>query len=208
MGSIINRVKQVATYYNTSVVKWEETLGLSPSHFYNIKAISRRTARNINKVYPELNIEWLITGKGEMLNSNVVLNRNTSYTVPLLPIAAQGGTPDSFESQVETYECEMIVSPGRDVTLAVTVNGDSMSPEYPNGSKVFVQRVNEKSFIEWGATYLLNTVNGAVIKNVIPVKDDDTKIICRSINPNFADFPVNVSDILEWYRVRCCVTIK
>lgn len=37
MGSIINRVKQVATYYNTSVVKWEETLGLSPSHFYNIK---------------------------------------------------------------------------------------------------------------------------------------------------------------------------
>lgn len=102
----------------------------------------------------------------------------------------------------------MIVSPVRDVTLAVTVNGDSMSPEYPNGSKVFVQRVNEKSFIEWGATYLLNTVNGAVIKNVIPVKDDDTTIICRSINPNFADFPVNVSDILEWYRVRCCVTIK
>ena len=82
MGSIINRVKQVATYYNTSVVKWEETLGLSPSHFYNIKAISRRTARNINKVYPELNIEWLITGKGEMLNFNVVLNRNTGYTVP------------------------------------------------------------------------------------------------------------------------------
>ena len=208
MGSIINRVKQVATYYNTSVVKWEETLGLSPSHFYNIKAISRRTARNINKVYPELNIEWLITGKGEMLNSNVVLNRNTGSTVTLLPIAAQGGTPDSFVSQVETYACEMIVSPVRDVTLAVTVNGDSMSPEYPNGSKVFVQRVNEKSFIEWGATYLLNTVNGAVIKNVIPVKDDDTKIICRSINPNFADFPVNVSDILEWYRVRCCVKIK
>lgn len=49
MGSIINRVKQVATYYNTSVVKWEETLGLSPSHFYNIKAISRRTARNMIK---------------------------------------------------------------------------------------------------------------------------------------------------------------
>lgn len=50
MGSIINRVKQVATYYNTSVVKWEETLDLSPSHFYNIKAISRKTARNINKM--------------------------------------------------------------------------------------------------------------------------------------------------------------
>lgn len=60
MGSIINRVKQVATYYNTSVVKWEETLGLSPSHFYNIKAISRRTARNINKVYPSLNIIFFI----------------------------------------------------------------------------------------------------------------------------------------------------
>ena len=102
----------------------------------------------------------------------------------------------------------MMLSPIENVSLAIPVTGDSMSPEFPSGSKVLVQKVNEKAFIEWGCTYVLDTVNGAVIKNVFPAKDDDTKVICRSVNPNFSDFIVDTSDIRGWYRVRCCITIK
>ena len=40
---------------------------------------------------------------------------------------------------------------------------DSMSPEYPSGSVI---KKNEKAFIEWGKTYVLDTENGAVIKNI------------------------------------------
>lgn len=133
---------------------------------------------------------------------------STAYLVPLLPVAAQGGTPNNFEYQISNHECEMIMSPVENIDLAISVTGDSMSPEFPSGSKVMVQKINEKAFIEWGSTYVLDTVNGAIIKNVYQYKDDESKVICRSVNPNFADFIVDTSDIRGWYRVRCCITIK
>lgn len=208
MSLLIERAKDVARYYHLSLVKWQESLGLSNAHFYNCQNLSRKLARVIEEQYPDININWLATGKGEMLKERDICKNVENYLVPLLPIAAQGGTPDNFESQIENFDCEKVLSPIRNVTLAITVNGDSMSPEYPNGAKLFVQKINEQSFIEWGCTYVLDTVNGTVVKNVYPCKDDDTKVICRSVNPNFADYVVNLSDIRGWYRVRCCITIK
>lgn len=208
MSSLTERAKDVARHYKMSLVAWQESLGLSNAHFYNCQNLSRKLARVIEDKYPEINTNWLATGKGAMLRGQSECTDLSGYLVPLLPIAAQGGTPDNFESQIEEYQCERMLCPVKDVTLAITVNGDSMSPEYPNGSKVFVQRINEKSFVEWGCTYVLDTANGAVIKNVFPVKDNANKIICRSINPNFADFIIDTSDVRGWYRVRCCVTIK
>ena len=207
MSTLVERAKEAARYYHMSLVKWQESMGLSNAHFYNCQGISRKLSRVIEEMYPEINIEWMSTGNSVMLNSDVKRNP-TGYTVPLLPIAAQGGTPDNFESQIESNKCEQVISPVQGVTLALPVNGDSMSPEYPNGCKIFVQRINEASYIEWGCTYVLDTSNGAIVKNVFPVKDDATKVICRSVNPNYADFIVDTSDIRGWYRVRCCITIK
>lgn len=208
MTSLADRAKEIARHYKMSLVRWQETLGLSNAHFYNCQSLSRKLAKTIESMYPEVNIDWLATGKGNMLIGEEKCKDVDNYIVPLLPIAAQGGNPDNFENQIKNYDCEKVLCPIRDVTLAITINGDSMSPEYPNGSKVFVQRINEQSFIEWGCTYVLDTANGAIVKNVFPIKEDDSKVICRSVNPNYADFIVDVSDIRAWYRVRCCVTIK
>lgn len=211
MSTLTERAKEIAKYKNMSMVQFQESLGLSISHFYNTKFLSRKVARVIEETYPEINTDWLASGKGEMIKSGVLPKMATdvgSYYVPLLPVAAQGGTPDNFECQISKHDCEMILSPVENVNLAIPVTGDSMSPEYPSGCKVMVQKINEKAFIEWGCTYVLDTVNGAIIKNVFQYKDDPAKIICRSVNPNFADFMVDISDIRGWYRVRCCITIK
>lgn len=211
METLIERAKKVAKYERMSMAQFQESLGLSIGHFYNIKYLSRKVVRLIEEKYPEVNTDWLATGNGEMINSNtkpVSTTDANSYKVPLLPIAAQGGTPDNFENQISKHDCEMIMSPIENITMAIPVTGDSMSPEFPSGCKVMVQKINEKAFIEWGCTYVLDTINGAIIKNVFPCKDDSEKIICRSVNPNFADFTVDVNDVRGWYRVRCCITIK
>lgn len=208
MSTLLERAKQVAEYKHLSMVQFQESLGVSISHFYNAKDISLKTLRAIEEIYPDINTRWLQTGEGYMTNDDKLKSEEKFYKVPLLPIAAQGGTPDNIESQIQQHECEMIVSPIDNITMAIPVTGDSMSPEFPSGSKVFVQKVNEKAFIEWGCTYVLDTVNGAVIKNVFQTKGDETKVTCRSVNPNFADFTVDLTDIRGWYRVRGCFTIK
>lgn len=211
MSTLLERAKLVAKYKRMSLAQLQENIGLSVGHFYNIKYLSRKVIRLFEENYPEINTEWLANGKGEMLNTNsttILATETKTYKVPLLPIAAQGGTPDNFECQVSKHDCEIIMSPIENIDLAISITGDSMSPEYPSGSKVMVQKINEKAFIEWGCTYVLDTVNGAIIKNVYQCKDDESKIICRSVNPNFTDFIVDISDIRGWYRVRCCITIK
>ena len=36
------------------------------------------------------------------------------------------------------------------LTQVLPVSGNSMAPEYPEGSRVVVRRINERAFIEWG----------------------------------------------------------
>ena len=194
MGELLERAKKVAEHKGMSMAQFQEKIGVSISHFYNTDKLSLKTKRAVSEVFPDINADWLETGEGFMTNTD--------------KLQEEGGTPNNFEYQIKKHDCEMMISPIENISMAITVTGDSMSPEYPSGSKVLVQKINEKAFIEWGNTYVLDTVNGAIIKNVFQAKGDDTKVICRSVNPNFADFTIDVSDIRGWYRVRCCITIK
>lgn len=89
------------------------------------------------------------------------------------------------------------------------ITGDSMASEYPNGSKIFVKRVNERAFLEWGKVYVLDTCNGAVIKVLAP-SEREGYICCISINPNpiYAPFEVATADIYAVYRVMLCMSVK
>ena len=70
----------------------------------------------------------------------------TVTMVPLLPITSQGGTLNEFADSIQRFDCEKIASPIKGVDFAITISGDSMEPEYPNGSMVFIQKINEKAF--------------------------------------------------------------
>lgn len=67
------------------------------------------------------------------------------HFTPLVPLAAMAGSLSDYEGSAEMRDCELIMSPVKDVTMAVPVSGDSMSPEFPNGSVVLVKRINERA---------------------------------------------------------------
>lgn len=128
-------------------------------------------------------------------------------SVPLIPVMAQAGHLSDFSNAVGELDCDKIVSPVKGVDLAIPVYGDSMAPEYPNGSIVFVKKNND-AFIEWGKAYVLDTVNGSVIKYLAP--GDEGKVRCISCNqsPMYAPFEVSMEDILGVYRVVLCMSMK
>jgi phage repressor protein C with HTH and peptisase S24 domain len=127
--------------------------------------------------------------------------------VPLLPISAIAGQLSGFDVGVQLSECERIASPISGVDFVIEVTGESMSPDYPSGSRVFVKRIDMEAFIEWGRVYLLDTINGSVLKVVQP-SDTDERVRCVSCNPAFAPFDVRMRDIRAMYRVLLCMTLK
>jgi len=138
-------------------------------------------------------------------------NDNSEYInyVPLLPISAQGGSMNDFIVSVKDSECETIISPVKDIDFAIRVTGDSMYPEYPSGSIILIKKINEALFIEWGKTYVLDTSNGIVVKE-IHKGDNDDEIKCVSINkdPKFHPFSIKLKDIFGIYRVIMCLSMK
>ena len=128
-------------------------------------------------------------------------------TLPVIPTEAMAGTLGEFADSVNAYDCERMISPIRGVDYAIKVCGDSMTPEIPNGSQILIKKIFEDEFVEWGKVFCLDTRNGAVIKRVYPTENPEV-VECRSINPDYPPFKVNVRSINGWYRVLMVLSMK
>lgn len=215
------RIKELQKFTGLNFSKLAEEIGLNTVQtLYDIKngkhGISKEVAEKIQARYLNISMSWLLTGEGEMLNSSGEKgaaiggdSEESATMVLLLPISAQGGSLTEFITSVKENECEKVISPIKSVDFAMTVSGDSMSPEYQNGSRIFIKRINERAFIEWGKVYVLDTCNGTVIKCVVP-SEKEGYVKCLSINPDpkYAPFEVALADIYGMYRVILCLSIK
>ena len=225
MSEIKDRLTKFLEYKGYGQLKFETTAGLGRGFVNKVGFnINAKSLEKIAKAYPELNIDWLRSGHGTMLNngeseetlytpkgehSQTTESEDTAKLVLLLPVSAQGGSLNDFVVSVKESDCEKVVSPIRGVDFAMTVSGDSMSPEYPNGSRIFIKKINERAFIEWGKVYVLDTCNGTVIKILVP-SDKEGYVKCVSINtdPIFAPFEVALEDIYGVYKVLLCMSVK
>ncbi len=69
MNTLQDRLKQFITSLDLSVLAFENECGMAQGTVNKMTENSRqRTLEKIRKHYPQLNMEWLKTGVGEMLN--------------------------------------------------------------------------------------------------------------------------------------------
>lgn len=132
-----------------------------------------------------------------------------SNMIPLFPMSAHGTKLSEFAMGVKKYDCELVVSPVSGAEFAITVTGNSMADEYPPGSKVLVRRINSDLFVEPGKVYVLDTVNGVMLK-VVTIRRDGY-LYCTSINSDqvtYAPFEIPISCVYGMYRVLMCISEK
>lgn len=192
-----------------------DKMGYTKSSFSQIVngrvPLSEKFVKKLCSADENINEVWITDEVGDMLKSSPMsLQTIEIETVPLLPVAAQGGSLNDFVVSVKSADCEKIVSPIKGVDLAITVAGDSMAPEYPSGSQILIKKINEKAFIDWGKVYVLDTCNGTIIKEVHEIDGDETAVMCHSINPapKYKPFKVSLCDVYGMYRVVMCMSLK
>lgn len=208
--TVKERLKAFIKTKRISVNKFETLCGLSSSYVNNIKTPSYEVIDKIKKVYPSLNEEWLLNGVGTM-EIEVPYTPTTfaqGYTTLLVPLSATGGALAEYdEPGVLASQCERISVPIQ-ADLAVPVTGDSMEPEYPNGSIVLVKRVDPSLYIEWGEVYVIDSLNGKVIKEVRKASDTAISCISRNRPEQYAPFSIELSAIRAMYRVLMVLARK
>lgn len=153
----------------------------------------------------DLNLKWLFTGEGEMLkekSAGIDQTKAGEGRIPLIPASAFAGGVSGFAPEaISLNNCEMVVSPVSGAEFAIPITGDSMEPEYADGSIAYIRRINEAAFIPWGHTVVLDTENGAFIKRIYPDDQDEKYVWARSINPAYPPMHVPKSSIFRIFRV-------
>ena len=171
----------------------------------NEKAFSSALNGNEKYLTDNLVTKVRIFAKENELDGPVV--NEPEETVLVIPYEARGGTIGDFVDGVKEFDCEKIVSPIKGADYAMEVTGDSMSPEFPSGSRVLIKKIDPEQFIPWGETFVLDTPNGAVIKKVRRASDP-ALVECVSINPAYQSYTVPRNFIRGWYRVLMVMALK
>lgn len=194
-----------------SVREFERAIGVSNGTVRHITdALSANLKEKISANFPQLNMNWLLTGEGEMLrsskaapsqpdvNERPVLKEVTKGGLPLIPIDAVAGFNGWDESGVSELDCTHYDVPDFETAHAdflIRVSGSSMYPKYSSGDILACRKIDEITFLQCGKIYVIDSRQGAIVKRLFPMEGNADMILCKSDNPNYPPFELPKEEI-------------
>lgn len=201
---MIERLKIYIDSKGISVSSFEQKISASDGMIRravrNGTDIQSRWIENISDNYPDLNLIWLITGKGSMINKTMAEKEEQSkeinaakYTrgIPLIPVDAFAGFGSENSKSVLEVECDHYIIPNlKDAEFLIQVRGSSMFPKYSSGDIVACKKLPLDTFFQWNKVYVVDTEQGVLIKRVRR-SDIDDHISLASDNEQFEPFDIH-----------------
>ena len=205
-----NVKNRLLSYLNLKGINRSEfgrSIGVSSAFVSSMRSsIGQDKLEKISSVYPDLNIKWLLTGKGEMLSQESPMPERLHKQIRYwTDIDATGGGVELFEDKDSNRFIDISIPEFKDCTDAVNLYGDSMSPLYKNGQIIILKRWTE-SFIDYGNVYLVITKKGNRMVKYLRQGSDNSRVLCVSENKDYDSFEIDKEDILQLFIVKGAIS--
>lgn len=222
MKNILDRIQQIADNENITITAFERQIGASKGVLSGAMlkgtGIQSKWVQNIVEKFPLYNSEWLLTGKGEMLKSDI---NNTAdipgeyhtnskisifkpedlpmqvgklYRAPIyetFPVSAGNMGLSSVRSdKPDGYAYTTM--PG---VIFFPVIGCSFSPIIEAGRYIGVVKLDNWDRVDTEKIYFIVTREERMIKRLR--LDETNSEILWCVSPNFREFKIYKSDIIE-----------
>ena len=209
------------------VKKIRKELGMTQLDLAKELGVDRRTIINYEKgeTIPQSKVKLLHFIESKAENKYDSHNSSTDFVeeeslkynlekgsnkVPYYDIDVTSHITTSFKDINEAPSFYVDYEPFNDCTAYVNNYGDSMFPKYKNGERLAVKQMFNLDGLLWGETYLIITNPEAndlrTVKDVFPHKDE-SKIILRASNPNYAgDTVIEKKNILSIFAIKGKIT--
>jgi hypothetical protein len=215
----IERLFQYFDYKHIKPTRFEKDFGFSNGYFGGqLKRKADIGSSILEKIIDncrDLNINWLISGEGQMITDNHVKNTSDNILpsrtfknkpVPFFDLPVSAGPlgvlvfknsatePDGYIDLEIFNRCDAIFP----------IVGISLEPLIHSGDLIGIRRLDNYNweYIETGKIYMIITREERMIK-FINKADDSDYIVCSS--PNYHDFKVRKDEIIEMHRVLASI---
>lgn len=224
-SSTKERLQQFVEYLGISNRKFCKSIGVSPAYIATmVTGIGREKLRTIKETYPMINIDWLLTGEGDMIiNDNTTPSASTGEINLINNLAPnvfddgvfECGFPAGESGAItqESMKNVLIVPNAPSDVLYVRAHGNSMVSKdtnlsIPDGSFVAIRKL-KTNIIRWGEIYAVATRDGMIIKRILPDKESEDKIRCISLNSeDYPEFKISKQDIIDMAIVVGIVSLQ
>lgn len=215
-----DRLLLFITYKGIGQGKFEEVCGISNGYVNNNKgSFGASIVNRIHKAFPELNIEWLTTGDGDMIKDGeseavAILNPNI-LEVPFISQYAYAGYLSGFSQggYVETLPKVPFFVDNENHKgnyICVEVKGDSMNDGTEDsiieGDKLLCREVKvdlwrSKLHIKKWDFVIVHKTDGILVKRIIKHDTDNCKITIHSLNEEYQDRIISLNDIAQIFNI-------
>ena len=217
------RLKKFLNFEGMSVRQFEAKIGSSDGKIAKFltsnSSLKSDTLNMIMENFPQLSIEWLLSGEGDMLKQHtphkeqtksreeaemiptISTCNNTHDNAPLIPLVTQNAVAgfgnQNFAIQDADVKEYYVVPKFRyhQVDFMIEISGSSMYPKYNSGDVVACTILRDGSFIQWNKCHIVATrEQGILCKRIMPGSSDDClKMV--SDNENYPPFEVPKEEI-------------
>ena len=228
--SIILRIKELISFYGISNGGFADKIGVHRGDMSKYLSGKQRVGEKLKMqilfAYPNINKQWLLSGKGDMFKSSPTADTTlVDYTtasqsngVPYFNIesaacGALSGFGEALTMGNSNGSVVIPTLPTKEGDVFLQTRGRSMidarCPErsIPEGAMVLVRRWTQ-SFIEWGEIYCVATTDGYVIKKLLPGSTDSTVKCVSADSDNYPPYEIPTIDIKALGRVIAIVSTQ
>lgn len=204
--TVKDRIKEFCKAENSTVSAFEANIGVANGYVNAIsKSIGLDKIKTILEKYPNLDIEWLLVGNGNMHKKDIALNTpivsyDPSIGTPYYDVDFLGGFSEIFNNQTTIPACNVQVPGFERASLWCNVTGHSMEPKINHGDIIALHECTIND-IQYGEIYavVLDTIR--TIK-ILRKGSHPNKLLYVPINkPDYEEQEFDISRIIKIFEV-------
>lgn len=206
--TVKERLIEYLDFKHISKSDFGRTIGVSSAYVSSIrKSIDDEKVLRISEKYSDLNIDWLLYGKGSMLKSEGIPVKSFTSGVPYYNVDFLGGFDIILNDQTTRPEYLIDFKAYDRATCWCNISGHSMEPEISNGDIIALREVPDPTFLPFGEIYAIVTTTGMrTVKRIGPGKDAETySLVPANKSPEFGVQEIPKSMVAKVFEVLGCM---
>lgn len=223
--NLSDRLKKVRKHFKLSQVDFAKSIGMKQGSYSDIergrnKGLSNTTIENIAKNYNLLNIDWLLTGEGEMLKNKSLIPNATIIENPsfiMVSVVSQYAAAGYLSGYADEEYIEALPKipffvdhDPKGKYMGFEVRGDSMDDDSTNsiieGDTLICREIkpelwHNKLHIRKYFFVIAHKTEGVLVKQITNHNPDTGDITIHSLNSFYPDQILNLQDVAQLFNV-------